>query len=77
MLKSITAAIIPKNKANKLIDKIIPKYIEQIRNPPHGETLTECYDLDYFRPKPHFARLYYDEIVKEIKKDYGIELYKY
>ncbi len=66
-----------RREANKLIDKIIPKYIEQIQNPPHGETLTECYDLDYFRPKPHFARLYYDEIVKEIKKDYGIELYKY
>jgi len=65
-----------RKEANKLIDKILPKYIDQIPNPPLGETLTECYDLDYFKPKPHFEKLY-TEIVKEIKDEFGIELYKY
>jgi len=66
-----------RKEANKLIDKIIPKYIDQITSPPHGETLDECYDLDYFKPRPHFEKLYYDEVVKEIKQEYGINLYRY
>jgi len=65
-----------RKEANRLLDKIIPKYIDQIPNPPKGETLLECYDLDYFKPKPHFEKLY-QEVVKEIKDEYGIELYKY
>jgi methylamine--corrinoid protein Co-methyltransferase len=65
-----------RKEANQLIDKILPKYIDQIPSPPHGETIMECYDLDYFKPKPHFEKLY-TEFVKEIKDDYGIELYKY
>ena len=66
-----------RKEANKIIDNIIPKYIDQIPNPPYGETLDECYDLDYFKPKPHFEKLYYEEVIKEIREDYGIELYKY
>jgi len=65
-----------RKEANKLLDKIIPKYIDQIPNPPHGETLEECYDLDYFRPKSHFAKLY-EEVIKEIKQEFGVDLYKY
>jgi hypothetical protein len=65
-----------RKESNKLIDKILPKYIDQIPNPPLGETLTECYDLDYFKPKPHFEKLYM-EIIKEIKDEFGVELYKY
>ncbi len=65
-----------RKEANQLIEKILPKYIDQIPHPPHGETIEECYDLDYFKPKPHFEKLY-TELIKEIKDDYGIELYKY
>jgi methylamine--corrinoid protein Co-methyltransferase len=65
-----------RKEANQLIVKILPKYIDQIPDPPHGETVDECYDLDYFKPKPHFEKLY-TEFVKEIKDDYGIELNKY
>lgn len=65
-----------RKEANKLIDNIIPRYIDHIPNPPPGETVTECYDLDYFKPKPHFEKLY-AEVVKGIKDEYGIELYKY
>jgi len=65
-----------RKEANQLIEKILPKYIDQIPHPPHGETIEECYDLDYFKPKPHFEKLY-TELVKKIKDDYGIELYKY
>jgi len=71
-LKGIT-----RKEANKIIDRVIPKYIEQIPNPPMGETVDQCYDLDRLRPKPHFEKLYYDEIVKELKDDFGIELYKH
>lgn len=62
--------------ANDLVQKIIPKYIDQIPSPPKGETLEECYDLDYFKAKPHFEKLY-TEVVQEVKKEFGIELYKY
>lgn len=65
-----------RKEANRLIDKIIPKYIDQIPNPPHGETINECYDLNYLKPKPHFEKLY-TELVKEFKDEYGIELYRY
>jgi hypothetical protein len=65
-----------RKEANALVEKIVPKYIDQISDPPRGETLAECYDLDYFKPKPHFEKLYM-EFVEEVKKDYGIELYKY
>jgi methylamine--corrinoid protein Co-methyltransferase len=64
-----------RKEANRLLEKIIPKYVEQIKDPPHGETLLDCYDLDYFKAKPAFAKLY-EQVVKEIKDDYGIELYR-
>jgi len=67
---------ITRKEANRLVEKIIPKYINMIPDPPKGERLNDCYDLDYFRPKPHFEKLY-QEVVKEIKDEYGIELYRY
>jgi len=66
-----------RKEANKMLNIIIPKYIKRIPNPPKGETLEECYDIERFEPKPHFKKLYYDEIVTELKKEFGIELYKY
>ncbi len=65
-----------RKEANKIIDKVLPKYVDQLAKPPAGETLDECYDLDYFRPKPHFEKLYMD-FVGDLKKEFGIELYKY
>ncbi|MHC4103629.1 MAG: monomethylamine:corrinoid methyltransferase [Planctomycetota bacterium] len=65
-----------RKEANKIIDKIIPKYLGWLADPPRGETLDECYDLDYFKPRPHFEKLY-TEFVDEVKKEFGIELYKY
>ena len=62
--------------ANDMVQKIIPKYIDQIPTPPSGETLEECYDLEYFKAKPHFEKLY-NEFVQEVKQEFGIELYKY
>lgn len=62
-----------RKEANKIIDKVIPKYIDQLPNPPDGETLDECYDLDYFKAKPHFEKLY-TEFVDELKGKFGIEL---
>ena len=65
-----------RKEANRIIDKIIPKYLDRLTDPPRGETLDECYDIDYFKPKPHFEKLYTD-FVDEVKKEFGIELYKY
>ena len=63
-----------RKEANKIIDKVIPKYIDQLQNPPDGETLDECYDLDYFKAKPHFEKLY-TKFVDELKGEFGIKLY--
>ena len=63
-----------RKEANKIIDKVIPKYIYQLQNPPDGETLDECYDLDYFKAKPHFEKLY-TEFLDELKGEFGIKLY--
>ncbi len=63
-----------RKEANKIIDKVTPKYIDQLQNPPDGETLDECYDLDYFKAKPHFEKLY-TEFVDRLKGEFGIKLY--
>ena len=63
-----------RKEANKIIDKVTPKYIDQLQNPPDGETLDECYDLDHFKAKPHFEKLY-TEFVDELKGEFGIKLY--
>lgn len=63
-----------RKEANKIIDKVTPKYIDQLQNPPDGETLDECYDLDYFEAKPHFEKLY-TEFLDELKGEFGIKLY--
>ena len=67
---------ITRKEANRIIDRVIPKYIAQIPDPPVGETLDRCYDLECFKPKPHFERLYYDEIVKDLKEEFNIKLYE-
>lgn len=67
---------ITRKEANRIIDRVIPKYIAQIPNPPIGETLDRCYDLECFKPKPHFERLYYNEIVKDLKEEFNIKLYE-
>lgn len=65
-----------RKEADRMVKKIVPKYLDRITDPEKGETLEECYDLDYFRPKPHFAKLY-GEFVKEVKDEFGIDLIRY
>jgi len=65
-----------RKEADTLLKKIIPKYVDKLTDPPLGEKVETCYDLDYFKPKPHFEKLYM-EVVKQIKNDYGINLYPY
>jgi len=65
-----------RKEANKLVNRIIPRYIDQIVNPPAGETLEQCYDLNCFKPKPDFEKLYYDGVVKKLKGEFGIDIYK-
>jgi methylamine--corrinoid protein Co-methyltransferase len=65
-----------RKEANKLLEKIVPTYIDKLGDAPVGEKVNECYDLDYFKPKPHFEKLY-TEVVKEIKGEYGINLIRF
>lgn len=67
---------ITRKDANKLLEKIIPKYVDQLTDAPLGEKVNECYDLDYFKPKPHFEKLY-SEVIKEIKGEYNIDLVRF
>lgn len=67
---------ITRKEADEMVKKIIPKYKDQIPNPPAGERLEDCYDLEWFRPKPHFEKLY-KKIIKDIKSEFGIDIYRY
>ncbi|MBN2322825.1 MAG: monomethylamine:corrinoid methyltransferase [Spirochaetes bacterium] len=67
---------VTRKEANKLLEKICPKYVDKLADAPLGEKVNQCYDLDCFKPKSHFQKLY-DEVIREIKGEYGIDLYKY
>jgi hypothetical protein len=67
---------ITRKDANKLLDKIVPKYVDKIADAPLGEKVHQCYDLDHFKPKPHFEKLY-AEVLKEIRTEYGIDLVRF
>jgi len=64
-----------RKEANNIINRVIPKYIDKISNPPKGETINQCYDLEYFKPKSHFEKLYYDTVISGLRRDFGIKLY--
>lgn len=44
--------------ANEIAKIIIPKYEEQLKNPPKGKSLHECFDLKAMKPSPEYEEIY-------------------
>lgn len=59
-----------RRQANSIIKKLQEKFLSNIKNPPGGRDLYECYDLQTMKPDDQLCRLY-DEVIKELK-GYGI-----
>jgi methylamine--corrinoid protein Co-methyltransferase len=51
--------------ANEVAKKILPKYEDQLSNPPNGQSVLDCFDLKEMRPSPEYLKLYQD-IRKEL-----------
>ncbi|HLB46007.1 MAG TPA: monomethylamine:corrinoid methyltransferase [Anaerolineales bacterium] len=50
--------------ANEIARRFIPKYEDQLREPPDGMSFTECYDVEQLKPIPEWQRMY-DEVREE------------
>jgi len=57
--------------ANELVEKILPKYENQIKEAPSGKKFSECYDLDRVEPTMQYLDLY-EKIKKEVS-DMGLD----
>ena len=61
---------ITRKEANSIIKKLMEKYLPNLKNPPTGRVLDQCYDLETMKPDDELAQLY-DEVIQELK-GYGI-----
>jgi len=68
------AAGIKRGFANELVNRLLSKYEEKIKNPPVGLAYQECYDAKTGRPSEGYLQLY-SRIKKELE-DLGLE-FKY
>jgi methylamine--corrinoid protein Co-methyltransferase len=53
-----------REQGNEILKRIIPKYEDQLRNPPDGQPFQECYDVERLQPTPEWQRMY-DEVKEE------------
>jgi len=61
-----------RKEANRIILRLMEKYLDKIKDGPKGRTVDQVYDLDTMKPKDELLKLY-DETVRELR-DYGIKL---
>lgn len=61
---------VTRKQANSIIKKLMQKYLPNIKNPPKGRNLYECYNLDTMKPDDELNKLY-DKVIKELK-GYGL-----
>ncbi len=54
-----------RKEANEIAKKIIPKYEDQLKNPPKGKSIYECYDLKTQTPTPEYQAMY-EKVRKEL-----------
>lgn len=52
--------------ANTLVNKILPKYEDKIKDAPKGQKISQCYDLKTVTPTDEYLELY-----QGIKKEVG------
>ena len=61
-------------QANEIVNRLLPKYENNLGNPPQGKKYQECYDIKTLEPSREFIELY-----RRIKKElagYGLK-FKY
>jgi methylamine--corrinoid protein Co-methyltransferase len=61
-----------RSAANELAKAILPKYEENLRNPPKGKSFTECFDVKTLRPTKEWMDIYIR--VKNELVDLGVPL---
>ena len=61
-----------RDNANELVNSILSKYEQNLRNPPLGKTFQECYDLETVQPTAEHTTIYKE--VKNELQDLGLDL---
>lgn len=61
-------------KVNELAKALIPKYENQLNNPPKGKSITECFNLQTLEPTLEYSKLYSD--IEQELIDLGMPLRK-
>ncbi|MBA7629853.1 hypothetical protein ES703_37360 [subsurface metagenome] len=61
-------------EANEIVNTLLPKYENNLDNPPKGKKYQECYDIKTLEPSREFTELY-GGIKKELAS-YGLK-FKY
>jgi methylamine--corrinoid protein Co-methyltransferase len=60
----VAATRFKRGEADELVKLLYTKYADYVEEPPPGQSLTECYDIQTMTPKPDYLALYY-----KVKKD--------
>lgn len=66
------SAGISRELANRIAQKFIKKYENELKQPPDGLSFTECYDIKKMKPSPEWQAMY--EEVKEEAVQAGLDL---
>ncbi len=56
-----------REKANEVLQKLLPKYEDKLSNPDRGKSFQECYDLKTIQPLQEWSSKY-DEVRKELEE---------
>ena len=66
------SAGLKRSDVNEIVKKLIPKYEENLKNPPKGKSFTECYNIKTLKPTQEWLDIYLK--VKKEAIDLGIPL---
>ena len=59
-----SAAGITREQGNEIAKQIIPRYEDQLKDQPRGQSFQECYDVERLEPTPEWQQMY-DEVKEE------------
>jgi len=61
-----------RQEANGIVNALLEKYEDQLRDPPTGQKYQECYDAVSGKPRPEFIELY-REVRREMADQFGLQ----
>jgi methylamine---corrinoid protein Co-methyltransferase len=67
-----SASGMTRHQANEIAKVLLPRYENQLNNPPLGQTIQECYDIETMTPHDNYLQKYYK--IKEELIDLGVPL---